>query len=155
MLFMEWPAPPSGIVGSPEAQKEGWIMRTAISVLGIDIGKNICSLVGLDACGKVVFRRRVMRETLIALAAKFPPCIVAMEACCGAHYLGRVFAARGHEVRLISPEYVRPYVKAQKNDDRDADLQTWARSCGMAGIDTTPSDDRRQVEASRDKQARQ
>ena len=96
-------------------------MRTAISVLGIDIGKNVCSLVGLDVSGKVVLRRRAKRETLIALAAKLPPCIVAMEACCGAHHLGRVFAARGHEARLMSPEYVRPYVKAQKNDDRDAE----------------------------------
>ena len=96
-------------------------MRTAISVLGIDIGKNVCSLVGLDVSGKVALRRRVKRETLISLAAKLPPCIVAMEACCGAHHLGRVFAARGHEVRLMSPEYVRPYVKAQKNDDRDAE----------------------------------
>ena len=96
-------------------------MRTAISVLGVDIGKNVCSLVGLDVSGKVVLRRRVKRETLIAMAAKLPPCIVAMEACCGAHHLGRVFAARGHEVRLMSPEYVRPYVKAQKNDDRDAE----------------------------------
>jgi transposase len=47
-------------------------------------------------------------------------CVVAMEACCGAHHLGRGFAAQGHEVRLMSPEYVRPYVKAQKNDDLDA-----------------------------------
>src|SRR6201997_2421213 len=92
-----------------------------VSVLGIDLGKNVCSLVGLDASGAVVLRRRVKRETLIRLAARMPPCIVAMEACCGAHYLGRVFAARGHEVRLMSPEYVRPYVKAQKNDDRDAE----------------------------------
>jgi transposase len=105
---MEWPAPPSGIVGSPEVQKEGWIMRTAICVLGVDIGKNICSLVGLDASGKVILRRRAKRETVIAMAAKLPPCVVAMEACCGAHHLGRVFAARGHEVRLMSPEYVRP-----------------------------------------------
>ncbi len=74
-------------------------MRTAISVLGIDIGKNVCSLVGLDANGKVVLRRRAKRETLIALAAKLPPRIAAMEACCGAHHLGRIFAARGHEVR--------------------------------------------------------
>jgi transposase len=96
-------------------------MRTAISVLGVDIGKNVCSLVGLDVSGKVVLRRRAKRETLVALAAKLPPCIVAMEACCGAHRIGRVFAARGHEVRLMSPEYVRPYVKAQKNDDRDAE----------------------------------
>jgi len=96
-------------------------MKTKVSVLGIDIGKNICSLVGLDAAGTVVMRRRATRETLIGLAEKLPACVVAMEACCGAHHLGRVFAAHGHEVRLMSPEYVRPYVKAQKNDDRDAE----------------------------------
>ena len=99
---MEWPAPPSGDVRSPA------------------FGKNVCSPVGFDASGAVVLRRRAKRETLIALAAKLPPCVVAMEACCGAHHLGRVFAAHGHDVRLMSPEYVRPYVKAQKNDDRDA-----------------------------------
>ena len=92
-----------------------------ISVLGVDLGKNVCSVVGLEALGAVVLRRRAKRETLIALAAKLPPCVVAMEACCGAHHLGRVFAAKGHEVRLMSPEYVRPYIKAQKNDDRDAE----------------------------------
>jgi transposase len=92
-----------------------------ISVLGVDLGKNVCSVVGLDASGAVVMRRRVRRETLIALAEKLPRCIVGMEACCGAHHLGRVFAAHGHDVRLMSPEYVRPYVKAQKNDDRDAE----------------------------------
>ena len=92
-----------------------------ISMLGIDLGKNVCSIVGLDASGAVVLRRRVKRETLIGLAAKLPPCIVAMEACCGAHHLGRLFANQGHEVRLMSPEYVRPYIKAQKNDDRDAE----------------------------------
>src|ERR1700733_13693021 len=59
-----------------------------------------------------VMRRKVRRET-IALAEKLPPCVVGMEACCGAHHLGRVFAAHGHDVRLMSPEYVRPYLKAQ------------------------------------------
>ena len=92
-----------------------------ISVLGVDLGKNVCSVVGLDVAGKIVIRRKVRRETLIGLAEKLPPCTVAMEACCGAHHLGRVFAANGHDVRLMSPEYVRPYIKAQKNDDRDAE----------------------------------
>ena len=92
-----------------------------ISVLGVDLGKNVCSVVGLDASGAVVMRRKVRRETLIALAEKLPRCVVGMEACCGAHHLGRVFAAHGHDVRLMSPEYVRPYIKAQKNDDRDAE----------------------------------
>jgi len=54
-------------------------------------------------------------------AKSLPPCIIAMEACCGAHHLGRLLKAQGHEVRLMSPVYVRPYVKAQKNDDRDAE----------------------------------
>jgi len=58
---------------------------------------------------------------VIALAGKLAPCIVAMEACCAAHHLGRVFAAHGHDVRLMSPEYVRPYVKAHKNNNRDAE----------------------------------
>jgi transposase len=92
-----------------------------ISVLGIDLGKNSCSVVGLDGSGKVVVRRRMRRETVIAFAAKLPTCVVAMEACCGAHHMGRTLAVQGHEVRLMSPEYVRPYVKAQKNDDRDAE----------------------------------
>ena len=91
-------------------------MGMDISVLGVDLGKNVCSVVGLDASGAVVMRRKVRRETLIRLAEKLPPCVVGMEA-----HLGRLFAAHGHDVRLMSPEYVRPYVKAQKNDDRDAE----------------------------------
>ena len=91
-----------------------------VRILGIDRGKNSCSLVGLNAAGRVVVRRRMRREGIAAFAAKAPGCIVAMEACCGAHHLGRLLAMRGHEVRLMSPEYVRPYVKAPKNDDRDA-----------------------------------
>src|SRR5579872_6960992 len=92
-----------------------------IAVLGIDLGKNSCSLVGLDSSGKVLLRRRMQRKTIVGLASKLSRCIVAMEACCGAHHLGRVLLAQGHTVRLMSPEYVRPYVKAQKNDDRDAE----------------------------------
>ena len=92
-----------------------------VSVLGIDLGKNSCSVVGLDTTGKVVVRRRMRRETVITYAAALPACVVAMEACCGAHHMGRALARQGHSVRLMSPEYVRPYVKAQKNDDRDAE----------------------------------
>ena len=92
-----------------------------VQVLGIDLGKNSCSLVGLDGSGRVVLRRRMRRAGIVAFAARAPGCMVAMEACCGAHHLGRQLAAQGHAVRLMSPEYVRPYVKAQKNDDRDAE----------------------------------
>lgn len=92
-----------------------------VVVLGIDLGKNSCSVVGLDQAGRVVLRRRMRRESVIKLGASLPACTMAMEACCGAHHLGRILEAQGHKVRLMSPEYVRPYVKAQKNDDRDAE----------------------------------
>ena len=94
---------------------------TEIAVLGVDLGKNSCSVVGLDAGGRVLMRRRLHRDGIAKLAAGMPGCVVAMEACCGAHHLGRRLREQGHEVRLMSPEYVRPYVKAQKNDDRDAE----------------------------------
>lgn len=99
-----------------------------IAILGVDLGKNICSVVGLDGTGAVVLRRRMRRQTLIGIAAELPTCVIAMEACCGAHHLGRIFAGQGHAVRLMSPEYVRPYVKAQKNDDRDAEAIAEAAS---------------------------
>jgi transposase len=92
-----------------------------IAVLGIDLGKNSCSVAGLDSIGGVIKRRRMRPESIAAFTERLPPCIVAMEACCGAHYLGRMVAGQGHQVRLMSSEYVRPYVKAQKNDDRDAE----------------------------------
>ncbi len=92
-----------------------------IVVLGIDLGKNSCSLAGLDAAGRVVLRRRMRRGSMESFVGGLGRCVVAMEACGGAHHLGRVFAAQGHAVRLMSPEYVRPYVKAQKNDELDAE----------------------------------
>jgi transposase len=92
-----------------------------IAVIGVDLGKNSCSVAGIDDSGSIVLRRRMRREGVIKLAAKLPRCVVEMEACCRAHHLGRVLQGLGHEVRLMSPEYVQPYVKAQKNDDRDAE----------------------------------
>jgi transposase len=88
-----------------------------IAVLGIDLGKNSCSVTGQDAAGRVILRKRMRRESVIKFTAGLPSCIVAMEACCGAHHLARLLQGQGHQVRLMSPEYVRPYVKAQKNDD--------------------------------------
>src|SRR5262249_23487156 len=92
-----------------------------ISMRGIDLGKNLCRLAGLDETGAIVLRRRLRRESLLRFTARLEVCTVAMEACCGAHHLGRQIAEQGHRVRLMSPEYVRPYVKAQKNDERDAE----------------------------------
>jgi len=95
--------------------------QSCIAVLGIDLGKTSCSLAGLDAQGAVVLRRRISRAALVEFTAKLPSCIIGMEACCGAHFLGRMFEGQGHVVRLMSPEYVAPYVKAQKTDERDAE----------------------------------
>src|SRR5919107_1366781 len=92
-----------------------------VTVLGIDLGKNSCSVVGLDEAGRGVLRRRMRRDAVVRFVERLLPCTVAMEACCGAHHLGRELACFGHAVRLMSPEYVRPYVKAHKNDDRDAE----------------------------------
>ena len=89
-----------------------------IAVLGIDLGKNSCSVVGLDASGRLVLRRRLQREGVVKLAADLPGCMMAMEACCGAHHRGRRLRDQGHQVRLMSPEYVRPYVKAQERRPR-------------------------------------
>ena len=72
-----------------------------IAVLGIDLGKNSCSVVELDRSGKVVLRRRMQRKTIVIMAAKLSPCIIAMEACCGAHHLGRLLVAQGHTLRLM------------------------------------------------------
>lgn len=71
-----------------------------IVTLGMDLGKNLNSIVGLDMDGQVVLRRRVRRATLAELAGRLSPCTVAMEACCGAHHVGRLFAAKGHASRV-------------------------------------------------------
>lgn len=99
-----------------------------IAIIGIDLGKNSCSVAGVDGSGAVVLRRRVSRAKLAGFVGRLPACVVGMEACCGAHHLGRLFEAQGHAVRLMSPEYVQPYVKAQKNDDRDAEAIAEAAS---------------------------
>ena len=71
-----------------------------IAVLGIDLGKNSCSIVGLDSSGKVVLRRRMQRQTIVTMAAKLAPCVIAMEACCGAHHLGRILLRKN--TRFVS-----------------------------------------------------
>lgn len=65
----------------------------SIVILGVDLGKNACSVVGMDAAGAVVVRRSMRRQTLIDYVTKLPTCVIAMEAYCGAHHLGRLFAA--------------------------------------------------------------
>ena len=118
--LMGWPAPSASHV-IVAGDSNGGRNQMQIAILGIDLGKNSCSLVGLDGQGKVVKRRRMRPASIVGFTKSLPPCIIGMEACCGAHHLGGLLNAQGHEVRLMSPEYVRPCVKAQKNDDRDAE----------------------------------
>jgi transposase len=92
-----------------------------VSTVGLDIAKSIFQAHGADGAGGVVFRKKLGRSRLLAFFASLPPCVVAMEACAGAHHWGRELTALGHTVRLIPPAYVKPFVKRQKNDEADAE----------------------------------
>ena len=92
-----------------------------IDVLGIDLAKNIFQLHGVDRKGHLVFKRRVMRDQLLAVVAGIEPCTIAIEACTCAFCWGRKFEEIGHKVKIISPQYVKPFVRRQKNDSNDAE----------------------------------
>jgi transposase len=92
-----------------------------VSVLGIDLAKNIFQLHGVDELGRVALRKRVSRARLRAEVAQLKPCLIGLEACGGAHFWAREFRAMGHEVRLIAPQFVKPYRKSGKNDANDAE----------------------------------
>jgi transposase len=92
-----------------------------VTTVGIDVAKNIFQLHGVDADGKVAVQKRVTRAKLRETIAQLPPCLIGMEACGSAQYWAREFQRLGHMVKLISPQFVRPYVKGNKNDSRDAE----------------------------------
>lgn len=103
-----------------------------IHMLGIDIAKNVFQLHGVNQAGAVVLRRRVMRDNLLQVIAQIEPCIIAIEACTGAFFWQRQFERFGHTVRIISPQYVKPFVRRQKNDGNDAEaICTAARQAHM------------------------
>jgi len=89
--------------------------------IGLDIAKHIFYLHGVDASGKTTLRKKLPRHELLAFFAQRSPCLIAMEACSGSHYWGRELRKLGHEVRLISPQFVVAYRKNQKNDYNDAE----------------------------------
>ena len=92
-----------------------------ITVLGIDLAKNVFQLHGVNVKGKCVLKRRLSREKLIEFMAQLSPCLVGIEACGGAHYWARLFIEMGHNVKMMAPQFVKPYVKSNKNDANDAE----------------------------------
>jgi transposase len=92
-----------------------------ITTVGIDLAKNVFSLHGVDASGKVVLRRTVRRAQLMQVVAALPGCTIGMEACSGSHAWARQFTALGHTVKLMAPVFVAPYRKSGKNDGNDAE----------------------------------
>ena len=97
-----------------------WEMDMKIKVLGIDIAKNVFQLHGVDRHGKVALKKRLSRDKLAAYVANLDHCTMVMESCGGANYWARVFQRSGHTVKLISPQFVKPFVKTNKNDANDA-----------------------------------
>lgn len=89
--------------------------------IGLDLAKYVFEVHGVDAHGKATMRKTLRRAAVTAFFANLPPCLVGMEASNGAHYWARVLTDLGHEVRLISPQFVTPYVKSNKNDRNDAE----------------------------------
>lgn len=92
-----------------------------ITTVGLDIAKNIFQVHGIDINGKVCAQKPLKRKQVLPYFANLQPCLIGMEACASSHYWQRQLEALGHEVKLINPEYVTPYVKSNKNDARDAE----------------------------------
>ena len=92
-----------------------------ITTIGIDLAKSVFQLHGVDAQGEVVLRKKLRRSSVRDFLRALPPCLIGLEACATSHFWAREIGALGHEVRLIPPAYVKPYVKRQKNDAADAE----------------------------------
>lgn len=96
-------------------------MKQQPSIVGIDLAKRIFHLVGMDEAGHIVLKKRLTREALLPFIAQFPPAIIGMEACGGAHDWARRFREHGQTPKLLAPQFVKPYVKSNKNDPGDAE----------------------------------
>ena len=89
--------------------------------VGVDIAKSVFQIHGVDSHEQVKVRKQIRRQDFLQFFRQLAPCLVAMEACGGAHYWARELMKLGHEVRLIAPQFVKPYVKSSKNDANDAE----------------------------------
>lgn len=100
-----------------------------IKTLGLDIAKRVFQLHGVDAQGNVVLQKKIGREVVLSFVANLPPCLIGMEACSGSNYWARKFQSYGHTVKLMSPQFVKPYVKTNKTDAADAEAICEAVTC--------------------------
>ncbi|CAM4081742.1 IS110 family transposase [Shewanella aquimarina] len=91
-----------------------------VTLIGIDLAKNVLQICGVNQAGKTLFNRTVKRTQLLKTLVQYPDAVIAMEACCGSNYWGRELMSRGFEVKLIPPQHVKPFVKGNKNDRNDA-----------------------------------
>ena len=117
------------------------------TIIGIDLAKRVFQVHGAAQDGRPVFRKKVSRAQLLGFLAKQSPAVVAMEACATAHGWGRAISGLGHEVRLIPPIYVKPFVRRQTNDTADDDLQARTRLCCLARSGSSATHDWREAEA--------
>jgi len=92
-----------------------------ITTVGLDLAKSVFQLHGVDERGKTVLRKTLKRADVANFFAKLVPCVIGMEACGGAHFWARKLSGLGHTVKLMAPQFVKPYVKSNKNDARDAE----------------------------------
>jgi transposase len=104
-----------------EPQEQEASRMKEINVLGVDIAKRVFYAVGMEETGKIVSRKRWSRHDLMPFIAQLPPVLIGMEAWGGAHDWARRFREHGHAVKLMAPQFVKPYVKSNKNDSRDAE----------------------------------
>jgi transposase len=120
-----------------------------LSYVGVDLAKNVYQLHGVDRHGKSVWKRRLRRgQWLQALIDKVEPgCEIGMEACTGAHHWARELQSRGYTVRLIAPQFVKPYVKSNKNDANDAEAICEAMSRPHMRFVTVKSIEQQDIQA--------
>jgi transposase len=96
-------------------------MMGTITTIGLDIAKSVFQVHGIGAAGEVIVRKQLSRARVLSFFEKLPPCLIGIEACNTSHYWARELIARGHDVRLMPAQYVKPYVKRGKNDSADAE----------------------------------
>ncbi|SDJ60194.1 Transposase [Salipiger marinus] len=94
---------------------------TDITTVGVDLAKSVFQIHGVDAEGVIVVRRQLRRSQMLDFFQRLAPCLIGMEACAGAHHWARELGKFGHDVRLMPPSYVKPYVRRGKTDQADAE----------------------------------